>query len=89
MEKSIRERITLQKLKTELNNQNLLTTPPSTTTISKLLKGKINYSFKKRVGLRINSNPKISKLKFKAAINIQLHFQQSGVELIYISEFSL
>ena len=38
MEKNFGERITLQKLKTELSSQNLLSTPPSTTTISKLLK---------------------------------------------------
>ena len=34
MEENFAERITLQKLKTELSNQNLLTPPPSTTTIS-------------------------------------------------------
>ena len=65
MEKNLGERITLQKLKMELSSQNLLTIPPSTTTISKLLKEKLNYSFKKSVDLRMSSNPEISKLKFK------------------------
>ena len=89
MEKNFVERITLQKLKKELSSLNLLTTPPSTTTISKLLNKKLNYSFKKSVGLRMSNNPEISKLKFKEAIKIQLHLQRSGVEVIYIDEFSL
>ena len=49
MDKNFGERITLQKLKTELSSQNLLTIPLSTTTISKILKEKLNYSFKKSV----------------------------------------
>ena len=38
VEKKFGERITLQKLKTELSNHSLLITPLSTTTISKILK---------------------------------------------------
>ena len=55
METKFGERITLQKIKDELKANNLATTPPSTTTISRLLKEKLNYSFKKSVSLPLLS----------------------------------
>ena len=89
METKFGERITLQKIKDELKASNLAITPPSTTTISRLLKEKLNYSFKKSVSLRISNTPEDTKRKFKQAMEIQLHLQQTGVEVIYIDEFSI
>ena len=89
METKFGEMITLQKIKDELKASNLAITPPSTTTISRLLKEKLNYSFKKSVSLRISNTPEDTKRKFKQAMEIQLHLQQTGVEVIYIDEFSI
>ena len=52
-------------------------------------KTKLNYSFKKSVSLRISSNSEETKIKFKEALEIQLHLQQINVEAIYIDEFSI
>ena len=88
METKFRERITLQKIKDELKASNL-EAPPSTTTISRLLREKLNYNFKKSVSLRISNTPEDTKMKFKQAMEIQLHLLQTRVEVIYIDEFSI
>ena len=89
MDKNFGERITLQKIKDELKVHRPAIIPPSTTTISRLLKENLNYSFKRSVSLRIVNIPEDTKRKFKQAMEIQLYLQQTGVEAIYIDEFSI
>ena len=89
MDKNFGERITLQKIKDELKVHRPAIIPPSTTTISLLLKENLNYSFKRSVSLRIVNIPEDTKRKFKQAMEIQLYLQQTGVEAIYIDEFSI
>ena len=89
LNKNFWERINLQKIKDELIIHRLVIILPSTTTIFLLLKENLNCSFKRSVSLRIVNILEDTKKIFKQGIEIQLYLQQTGVETIYLDEFSI
>ena len=89
MEANFGERTTLQKIIDKIKIKNFVVTFPSTTTIPKFLKTKLNFSIKKSSSSRIISDPEEIKRRFKEKLENQFYFQQINVEVIYIAQFSI
>ena len=81
--------ITLKRIQNKMKLNNEFIKTPSTTTISKLLKTKLYYSYKKSTSLRVITNLEEAIKRYKNSVAIQFHLQNSNLETIYIDEFSL
>ena len=89
MNNNFGKNITLKSIQNEMKLKNDFIQIPSTTTISKLLKTKLHYSYKKSTSLRIITDFGEAINKYKNSIAIQLHPQKLNLETIYDDEFSL
>ena len=89
MVRNFGKNVTLKSIQNEMKLNNEFTKTPSTTTISKLLKTKLYSSYKKSTSLRVITNLEEAIKRYKNSVAIQLHLQNSNVEIIYIDEFSL
>ena len=89
MNNNFGKNISLKFIQNEIKLKNDFIQIPSTTTISKLLKTKLHYSYKKSTILRVITDFGEAKNKYKSSIAIQLHLQKLNLETIYIDEFSL
>ena len=89
MEKHFGERITLSNIQNEIKAQIGELKTISKTTISKLLRNKLHYSYKKCINLNENSKLETNMKRYLEAVRIQLNLWQSNIETVYIDEFSI
>ena len=84
MEKHFGERITLSNIQNEIKAQIGELKTISKTTISKLLRNKLHYSYKKCINLNENSKLETNMKRYLEAVRIQLNLWQSNIETVYI-----
>ena len=89
MNNNFGKNITVKSIQNKMKLKNDFIQIKSTTTVSKLLKTKLNYSYKKSTSLRIITDFVEAINKYKNSITIHLHLQKLNLETIYIDEFSL
>ena len=87
MEKNFGERITLYNIQNELKTKIGELKAISKTSISKLLRTKLHYNYKKCVNINLNSKFETNVRIYLEAVTIQLSIQQSNIETVYIEEF--